>query len=195
MLPLAEVVFLPRFPATVEKLTAEVGKIPKDSPIALSSGDLVVKANVSPAQRQRVDVGMPVEVNTEGSDTVIKGRVNAIGELVASGEGGAFSHPVTIITNTVIPAAVSGADIRVTVVRNLSRGEVLAVPQSAVFTSADGSSWLLQPSGTGKKSLKIAVETGVVGAGYVQVTPASGDQLSAGDEVIVGDEGAMLDGD
>jgi peptidoglycan hydrolase-like protein with peptidoglycan-binding domain len=184
MLPQSEVVFLPSFPARVEKLEAAVGTVVKAPLMTLSSGALVVRARISPGQRGLLKVGLPVEVASEAHGITAPGRVEAIGELTLQ-EGGGQGHVVTVAaTNGQFDGRLAGADVRLTIEAASSDGEVLVVPVSAVFADSDGRASVVAVTANGTQR-RVAVTAGVSGDGYVAVTPTVGS-LEPGDLVLVG---------
>lgn len=184
MLPLSEVVFLPAFPARVEKLSAVVGAEVKAPLITISSGALVVRAKLNPGQRALLKPGMPVEVTAEVLGVTAKGTVASIGELEAD-DTGTRAHPMTV-TATGEPwrAQLAGQDVRLTVEAASTGEEVLVVPVSALFAGADGRVAVIRLTVDGRQE-RVVVTPGVSGDGYVAVTPVDG-ALDPGDRVVVG---------
>jgi peptidoglycan hydrolase-like protein with peptidoglycan-binding domain len=184
MLPLSEVVFLPAFPARVEKLTATVGAEVAAPLITISSGALVVRARLNPGQWALLKPGMPAEVTAEMLGRTVRGRVAAIGDLAADANG-TRSHPMTVTAvGTAWPARLTGQDVRLTVQAASTGERVLVVPVSALFTGADGRVAVLR-LGAGGRQQRVVVTPGTSGDGYVGVTPV-GAALQPGDRVVVG---------
>jgi HlyD family secretion protein len=184
MLPLAEVVFLPTFPARVEKTTAQVGAAVKEPLMTLSSGALVVNAYLNPAQHALVKPGMKVEIVSEMMGITAAGRVSKIGELTQDQQRGSYGYPVTVGAATALDAKLAGQDVRLTVEAASTNGEVLAVPLSAISVGADGRTVVLRRLSDGREE-RVEVKAGTTGDGYVAVTPVSGD-LQPGDRVVIG---------
>ena len=189
MLPLAEAVFLPEFPARIEKINTSVGATVEKPPLTLSSGELVSQAFVNSVQRRLLKVGMTVEIHAESLVKPVRGRISAIGEFVSDPSNGSTGNPITVTPTDRLPARLSGQDVRLTVVRAATPTPVLAVPQSAVFTSIEGVSTLLVKGPDGSVD-KVEVETAATGDGYVAITAANGSRLEAGADVVIGDEAA-----
>ena len=61
---------------------------------------------------------------------------------------------------------------------------MLTVPVAAIVTTASGTSYVTEAGADGKRT-QVAVTPGISENGYVQVTPASGGRLAAGDSVVV----------
>ena len=83
-----------------------------------------------------------------------------------------------------LPAALNGENVLVTVQTGRTEGPVLTVPVAAVVTTGSGTSYVTV-AGAGGKQTQVAVTPGISENGYVQVTPATGHKLAAGDSVVV----------
>jgi hypothetical protein len=193
MLPFAEVIFLPDFPARVEQSAARVGVDVSqlDGPLlTVSSGELAVRGQVSPGQRGLLEEGMPVEVLEELGGVLADGEIARIGELGTDQLTGVRGHSVTVVpTAGAFDERLAGAEVRLTVAAAATDGEVLVVPLSAVFTGADGRVAVLR-LGPDERQQRVEVAPGVSGDGHVAVTPVDGE-LVTGDRVVVGDGGGQ----
>ncbi|WP_433355403.1 peptidoglycan-binding protein [Micromonospora saelicesensis] len=183
ILPMSEVVFLSSFPARMEKLTGSVGQEVKAPLVTLSAGALIVRAKLNPAQRKLVDADMPVTVSSELTGESYPGRVATIGEL-RQDDGGARSHELTVRTSQRLSAKLAGADMRLTIEAASTKEEVLVVPVSALYASADGQVAVQRQLLDGG-SQRIPVVPGMTGNGYVAVQSTDGT-LKSGDQVSVG---------
>ncbi|MFJ7273551.1 peptidoglycan-binding protein [Kitasatospora sp. NPDC098663] len=144
------------------------------------------------------DVGAP-------TSTPPAGRVIALGGAAGGGKGGPDGGgapngqpgqpngqpggqsyvPVTITPNTPLPAAMSGKNVRLTVLKAKAGAPVTAVPIAAVSTNAAGRTSVTTVDAAGNRTT-VPVTTGVTADGLVAVTPAQGANLKAGDQVVVG---------
>jgi peptidoglycan hydrolase-like protein with peptidoglycan-binding domain len=80
MLPAAEVVFLPGFPARVDRLAASVGG-PVTAPlVVLSAGQPVVRASLPPPDRSLVKVGQRVRITAEALGITAAARVASVAD-------------------------------------------------------------------------------------------------------------------
>ncbi len=185
LLPGAEVVFLPAFPARVEALKAVVGR-PVEAPlITVSSGALVVRCRLNPAQRPWLSAGMRVEFF---SDLLRRRATGRIGSIVASapdpGTGIAQFELVAIATDQPLDPTWAAQDVEVTVEAAATPGEVLVVPISALYSRADSQVEVLVIT-SDEAVRQVVVALGLSGDGFVAVTSATGE-LRPGDTVQVG---------
>jgi peptidoglycan hydrolase-like protein with peptidoglycan-binding domain len=204
MVPAAEVVFLPAFPARIAQLSAKLGAQAPNPLLSLSAGALTVRAKPRPDQAKLLKPGMPVEIVAESVGSH-KGTVTSVGTVTSDVQetgatqetaGGAEPAaaiaegppyvPVVVTPSAPLPAGWSYQDVRLTFSSAQTRGPVLVVPLSAVSSGADGRttvSKMLPDS----KIVRIDVRAGVSGDGFVEVTPTSAaDTLEQGDQVVVG---------
>lgn len=184
MLPLAEVVFLPAFPARVEKTSAQVGGEVKAPLVTLSSGALVVRSILNPAQRELLKPGLAVELFSEVAGVRVTGKVASVGELERDEKAGTAGYPMVVEPDTPLDGRLGGEDVRVTVETARTEGEVLVVPNSAMYAGADGKIGVLKIGAEGREE-RVEVTVGTSGGGFVSVTPVSGE-LEPGDKVVVG---------
>lgn len=184
MVPLAEVVFLPTFPGRVEKSNAAVGAEVKAPLLTLSSGALVARTTLDPADAALVKPGMTVRIASEVLGKEAVGTVTRVGEPVVDAAAGTSGSPLVVGTARPLPAAFGGQDVRLTVETARTAGPVLVVPIAAVYAGVDGRASVLRLV-SGDRSERVPVTAGVSGDGYVQVSPASA-ALKPGDRVVVG---------
>jgi hypothetical protein len=75
-------------------------------------------------------------------------------------------------------------DVRITATTAATSGPVLAVPEAAVFASADERTYVTVVSGAGRQR-DVPVHTGTSANGLVEITPLA-TPLRAGDKVAIG---------
>ncbi|AGZ41625.1 peptidoglycan-binding protein [Actinoplanes friuliensis] len=194
MVPLAEAAFLTTFPATVVAVGRKVGD-PVEAPlITFATGRLTVTAKLQPEQASLLRPGMPVEILSETLREKATGVVGTVGKLTTDRSGGDGEEgqaaglpyvPVTVTTKKALGNQWNNLDVRLTVTAAQTSGKVLVVPVSAVSASADGTTTVSvsRPSGD---LVRVSVEPGVSGDGFIAVTPAADATLAAGDRVVVG---------
>jgi hypothetical protein len=102
----------------------------------------------------------------------------------ATNPGGTPFIPLTVNPSKPLPAALNGENVLVTVATGRTEGPVLTVPVAAIVTTGSGTSYVTVV-GAGGKPVQVPVTPGISENGYVQVTPAAGHKLAAGDSVVV----------
>ncbi len=183
MLPLSEAVFLPTFPARVQRLDAAIGADAKSPTITLASGVLRVYANLNPSERPLVKVGLPVRILSEEHGVQARGTLTTIGD-VQSDEMAGRSVPLKIRPRKPLPPELAGQPVRVTIEAASTETAVLVVPLSAVSAGADGRTTVTRLIGETQEQLEVVV--GLSGDGYAGVRPIGSGVLSGGDQVVVG---------
>lgn len=188
MLPLAEVAFLPDFPARVTRLNAVLGGPVAAPLVTVGSGPLLVRAQLDPARRGLVTTGMPVQIYAEVLGARATGALATIGEVRVDPTSNVRSHPITVTPDQQFDPSFAGQDVRLSIQAASTGAEVLVVPVSAVFAGADGQTAVLrlEPDGTTKR---VPITVGVTGDGYVELKVGPGE-LSNGDRVVVGTQPA-----
>ncbi|MEU8153521.1 peptidoglycan-binding protein [Micromonospora sp. NPDC048986] len=195
VVPMGEVVFLPRFPALVAKSSATVGGLVKEPLISLSTGALGVVAKLRPDQAETVTKGMTAQIVAEAFGSEMAGTVEGVAPVqtdservgVGSPEGtgtAAPYAPLTISPSSALPTSWAGTDVRVEVTAAQSPGAVEVVPLAAVSTGTDGRTVVSKVDSTGGQII-VEVRPGMSADGFVEVTATAG-QLGPGDEVVVG---------
>ncbi|MFD7539234.1 peptidoglycan-binding protein [Streptomyces sp. NPDC059819] len=187
-LPAAEVVFLAGRQARVESLTASVGADAGSKLMTLSAGSLMVQGTLETYQKGMVRPGQKAQLFSETAGDRAVGTVLSVGPAPAAAGKEAPAGPpkiqVVVKPDSVLPAAMAGQDVRLTIAAASTAAEVLVVPASALSSGADGRTTVLI-SAPDTAQHRIEVRPGMSGDGYVEVTPTR-DQLRPGDQVIVG---------
>ena len=102
----------------------------------------------------------------------------------ATNPGGTPFIPLTVDPSKPLPAILNGENVLVTVETGRTEGPVLTVPVAAIVTTGSGASYVTVVGADGKQA-EVPVTPGISENGYVQVTPATGHNLAAGDSVVV----------
>ncbi|MFJ6464028.1 peptidoglycan-binding protein [Streptomyces sp. NPDC091387] len=208
--PAGEVVFFPKLPVRLNKVTVKTGDTVSGPIGTVTSSDLEVQATVPGTDAELLRKGMAVELTTTDGKKA-QGTVSALGAGAASStttddsEGtagttsqstgtGAADASATGTTAPVqlrisVPASGDLADeaetaVKVTIKIGASDGKVLVVPLAAIRTSSDGKA-RVQVERDGKVS-DVHVTVGLSAAGLVEVKPA-GSTLKQDDHVVVGE--------
>jgi len=174
MVPVGEVVFLPGFPARVDRVNGAVGSPVAPPLVVLSAGQPVVRAALSPADAALVKAGQRVDVVAEALGVTAAGRVAGV----------AAGGRVAVVGIRPLDPRMIGQDVRLTVESATTARPVLVVPLAAVSATADGGTRVVRVVGRATQQ-SVPVRVGTSGDGYVEVRPTSGT-LAAGDRVAVG---------
>ncbi|MFC6154962.1 HlyD family efflux transporter periplasmic adaptor subunit [Nocardioides yefusunii] len=179
--PMAEVVFVPRLPSRVSAVRVKVGSTLSGSALTLSDTAPVVVAQLNPADAALVEVGQRADLTDPGTGKNVAGTVVRVGAAVRDASGG-LSVPVRIEPDDRLAFGLAGTEFQVSVVKSAGAAAALAVPLSALTTSANGETSVSVLSQDGSQR-RVKVRAGVVGGGFVEV---AGD-LAAGQRVVVGE--------
>ncbi|MDC8756619.1 peptidoglycan-binding domain-containing protein [Janthinobacterium fluminis] len=181
-LPGDEIVFLPSLPVRVADLAAPVGA-PASGPIlSVTDYQLAVDGALPLQSAALVKTGMAVAIDEPDlgiSATGVVGQVAA--EPGTRGVDG--YHVYFEVRVTAALPRLDGVSVRLTIPTQTTRGAVLAVPTSALWLAADGSSRIqIQDKGGFRPVL---VKPGLAAAGFTEITPLNA-ALQAGQLVVVG---------
>jgi hypothetical protein len=179
MIPLGEVLFIDELPVQVEAVPVSVNDIVVAGEVLvhLSQGNLGVSAEISASEAVRVDSGMPVFLSAQGEE--LEGAVAAV--VWPEAEANLEQAVPYLYVKANIPPEWKDSEVSLTVVVSETDGEVLAVPNTAIYTSVDGSVAVLRQTEDGP--IKVSVRIGAQGDGYIEIIS---EELMAGDVVVVG---------
>ena len=203
--PYGEVVFVPSLPATVDSVEVAAGDPVGEGNITLVSGDPVVRGAVADADAEPIRAKASAHVLTTGTGD-IEGTVTSIGpartqnDSAAGGEqpeatSGSSGSQTQVEVTPKDPAALDDVDLgtacRVVVTVSATDTDVLAVPEAAVVTAADGRSHVtvLEAAAADvadEKRREVPVTTGAGGSGMVEVRPEKDTSLDPGEQVVLG---------
>ncbi|MFI9595915.1 peptidoglycan-binding protein [Nonomuraea sp. NPDC052265] len=182
-IPPGEVVFLPKLPARVRKVSVKAGQRVEGEVATVTSSSFAVTASVEAAESELLRAGMPatVELDTGRSSPA---RLTAVGDkarVPGSGAVEAGAQPV-LITPRAAKGLKAGTAVTTRITVGATKDPVLVVPVAAVITSADGRARVRVEYAT-DRTRDVEVRTGLSADGNVEVTGA----LKEGDRVVVGD--------
>ncbi|MFI8090839.1 hypothetical protein ACIF9R_21375 [Streptomyces sp. NPDC086080] len=197
--PAGEVVFLPKLPARLDKVSVKTGDTPSGPVATVTSSKVVVRAVVPADDAELLHKGMRARVETTDG-TEADGEVVALGDDVpkdapadtdkqqGTSDGGSGDSsapvPVQISVSAGKLAEKAAESAKVTIEVGSSEGKVLTVPVAALHTSADRKARVQVVRGG--EVVDVPVEAGLSAGGQVEVTPSSGAALKSGDQVVVG---------
>ena len=194
MLPLNEFVFVPAFPARLARLRGGVGATVTAPLVTLNTGKLVARGILQQTERSLVRPGMAVRLDAEQLNQHSTGSVTSVGAYdagVAAGSGQdpasarPAGHPLLVTPDKALPEGWLGQDIRISVEAASTDGPVLVVPVAAVSADQDGTTGVTVLDASGTRT-RVPVVAGLDSNGLIEVRPADGATLDAGDEVVTG---------
>lgn len=193
MVPAAEVLFVPSWPAHVAASTASVGGRPDaatagGSVMTLQTGELAVRTVISQGNAALVHEGQTAQVSDDIAGRTAEATVSQVGPFTtadpATGDS-ADGHPTTLTTTEALGGEWLGRDVRVVITVSQADSEQLVVPVAAITSDSDGSSYVTCWFADGT-TRRVSVQVGMIADGEVAVTAAGGDVLDEGDRVVVG---------
>jgi HlyD family secretion protein len=125
---------------------------------------LIAKAHIAQTEAVGLKAGDPAELQLPGSGESVKGRVSLVSPAL---DPGSTTIEVWVETNKPDSVLKPGMTVQVQIAAATAK-DALAVPASAVFKNADGTSFVLVGGADEKAHLR-TVETGLHGAGEVQI--------------------------
>ena len=177
-------VFVPSVPRKVERVHVTLGAEPNGPALTLSGSDLELAVSVSASNIGLIKPGDAVQIDDEGLGIDMPGIV-ATTAATAGTEGAVpGTYAVRVRPTGERPERLLGANVRVRIPVDSTKGEVLAVPVAAVWAAADGSSRVRLAKG-GERTEDVAVRVGLAAEGFVEVEPLN-KTFGPGDEVVLG---------
>ncbi|MFC5825179.1 peptidoglycan-binding protein [Nonomuraea insulae] len=180
-IPPGEVVFLPKLPARVQKVSAKPGQRIEDEVATVTSSTFTVTGSVEAAESELLRPGMAASVELD-TGRPIAATLTAIGEkakVPGAEEAAAGTQPV-LITPSSAKGMRTGTAVTARVTVGATKEPVLVVPVTAVITSADGKARVRVEYAT-DRTKDVEVRTGLTADGNVEVT----GELTEGDRVVI----------
>ncbi|MEV8546183.1 peptidoglycan-binding protein [Streptomyces sp. NPDC051572] len=201
--PAGEVVFLPKLPARLDKVSVKTGDTSSAQIGTVTSSDVVVQAAVPGTDAQLLRHGMTarlttadgrsaqgtVDVVADGSDSSAATDSAATTPSTTDDTNSASDSTAAVQVRITVPdpgplAGEAEAAVKVTIKVGASDGKVLTVPMAAIHTSSDGRARVKVERGATVTDVHVTV--GLSAAGIVEVKPVGG-MLKAGERVVVGE--------
>lgn len=189
--PLGEVVFLPELPAVVQASVDGVGPLDLGTTqstaglMTLTVGRLQVNSRASIGDAKLLTVGMDVQLLDETSDTTYPAALLSVDATATAGPDGTQGVALVLEPIDPLPAALAGANLRVTFATATTEAAVLVVPLAAISAGADGRARVDRIAADGT-SIEVTVTPGLSADGFVEIRPYEPGALAPGDEVIIG---------
>lgn len=180
-IPPGEVVFLPKLPARVRKVSVKQGQQVEKEVATVTSSAFTVTGAVEATEAELLRTGMEAAIELDTGKTY-KARLTAVGEqakVPGAEEAKDGSEPV-LITPASMKGLKPGTAVTARVTVGATKEAVLVVPVAAVITGADGRARVRVEYAT-DRTRDVEVRTGLTADGNVQVAGA----LKEGDRVVV----------
>lgn len=186
VVPAAEVAFSSGSGRLITEISYAVGDtIAGDVPLlTLASERLEVVAGLPPGTASRLVAGAPAVV-TDAQGTSVAGLIESVADRPTADSGGLVKIVIEVDPADTDSELLILGDVRVAVDVVSTETPVLVVPVSAVYTTADGGTWV-QEVADSRVLPPVEVALGLEADGLVEVTPADGGSLRAGESVLVG---------
>jgi hypothetical protein len=183
-LPMGEVWYVPSLPARVASLQVGVGSVASGTVMTLAEDGLQVTGSLNPVNGPLVKPGMSASVSLPGgsSPETLPAKVTEVGNMAVNGSTGAY-FPVTLSGTRPLPVGWAGRAVAVSIRVLVSRHPVLAVPVAAIYSEANGETYVLLYKG-GRETV-VPVGVGASVGGLVQVSAESA-ALTPGEDVVLG---------
>ncbi|TDD18867.1 peptidoglycan-binding protein [Nonomuraea diastatica] len=180
-IPPGEVVFLPKLPARVQKVSVKAGQRIEDEVATVTSSSFMVTASVEAAESELLREGMEASVELDTGRTY-RATLTAVGDRakVPGAEEPADGAVPILLTPAKSKGLKAGTAVTARVTVGATEEPVLVVPVAAVITSADGRA-RVRVEYAPDRTKDVEVRTGLTADGNVEVTGA----LKEGDRVVV----------
>ncbi|MEV0379292.1 peptidoglycan-binding protein [Nonomuraea sp. NPDC050643] len=179
--PPGEIVFLPKLPARVRKVSVKPGQRVEDEVATVTGSAFVVTGSVEPAESELLRAGMDATIELDTGRSY-PARLTAIGDKakVPGAEQPVEGAQPVLFTPSSAKGLRTGAAVTARVTVGATEEPVLVVPVAAVITSADGKARVRVEYAT-DRTQDVEVRTGLTADGNVEVAGA----LKEGDRVVV----------
>jgi peptidoglycan hydrolase-like protein with peptidoglycan-binding domain len=172
----------------VTEVAIRVGAILSDPHAALLRLDGEPPSIITAVSREQTALlrpGTAAEISDDVAGTHVKAEVLDVSTQPAQDEGGMTGFEVRL-RFVGEPLRATDRTFRITVIDAQSATEVMAVPVTAIYSRADGSTVVTVPRADA--TLDVPVQVGRTAGGWSQITPRDGSALAVGTSVVVGTE-------
>ena len=180
--PVDEVVFIRTLPVRVEEIKAVVGGPATGTVMTVTDNQLSIDSSLTLEAAPLVKEGMPVVIDEQALGVKATGTVETIASNPGTRGVDGFHIYFEVKVNSTTQK-LDGTSVRLTIPIKSTKGAVIAVPNSAISLSADGTSRVQVKRNNALEF--ISVTPGLSADGYVEVIPTNG-KLEAGELVVVG---------
>ena len=180
--PVDEVVFIRTLPVRVEEIKAVVGGPATGTVMTVTDNQLSIDSSLTLEAAPLVKEGMPVVIDEQALGVKATGTVETIASNPGTRGVDGFHIYFEVKVNSTTQK-LDGTSVRLTIPIKSTKGAVIAVPNSAISLSADGTSRVQVKRNNALEF--ISVTPGLSANGYVEVIPTNG-KLEPGELVVVG---------
>ena len=180
--PVDEVVFIRTLPVRVEEIKAVVGGPATGTVMTVTDNQLSIDSSLTLEAAPLVKEGMPVVIDEQALGVKATGTVETIASNPGTRGVDGFHIYFEVKVNSTTQK-LDGTSVRLTIPIKSTKGAVIAVPNSAISLSADGTSRVQVKRNNALEF--ISVTPGLSADGYVEVIPTNG-KLEPGELVVVG---------
>lgn len=153
--------------------------------LELNGASATLRATVTKEQVDLVTVGQTATVLDELSGKKVKAEVTGIGDTVVTDEASGTTGFAVRFAFTGAAIAAEGRSLRVDFSSGADAEPKLAVPVTAVYSRADGTTFV-KVSTDGRTATEVTVETGQTGGGWTAIEPDADGEITEGTPVVVG---------
>lgn len=153
--------------------------------VELDAGPPTIVATVPTDQAALVKAGMTADIQDEVHNLTTQAVVQTVGTEPKQSPNGGTGLEIRLTFSATALDPTPNHTVRVTVGATNNTEKVLAVPLTAVYSHADGSTFVTVEQGGALTD--ITVRTGKIAGGWVQVSPAQ-DGVTEGSRVVVGSQ-------
>ena len=180
--PVDEVVFIRTLPVRVEEIKALVGGPATGTVMTVTDNQLSIDSSLTLEAAPLVKEGMPVVIDEQALGVKATGTVETIASNPGTRGVDGFHIYFEVKVNSTTQK-LDGTSVRLTIPIKSTKGAVIAVPNSAISLSVDGTSRVQVKRNNALEF--ISVTPGLSADGYVEVIPTNG-KLEPGELVVVG---------
>ena len=180
--PVDEVVFIRTLPVRAEEIKALVGGPATGTVMTVTDNQLSIDSSLTLEAAPLVKEGMPVVIDEQALGVKATGTVETIASNPGTRGVDGFHIYFEVKVNSTTQK-LDGTSVRLTIPIKSTKGAVIAVPNSAISLSADGTSRIQVKRNNALEF--ISVTPGLSADGYVEVIPTNG-KLEPGELVVVG---------
>ncbi len=181
--PANELLFFRSLPVRVDTVKAKRGSAVTGPVMKVTNSRLAVDSSLDVSDAKLVRAGDPVAIEEQDLGVRARGRVSQVADAPGTNRVDPSRFYFAVVPEVGFPQLV-GTSVKLTISVKSTKGKVLAVPPSALSIGGDGNSRLQVLRGG--RTVTVTVVPGLAAEGLVEVKPERGQELRAGDLVIVG---------